>query len=883
MTVRRPWIALASSAAAIAATMTVIAGPSPAQAAVASQGLTCTNGGGSQTMKVDGTAPATATAGSTFTVTLAPQAGTASGAGIKDLEWAFQAPAGSEVVAGSSTTVGNGTTTGGSLGTVSTAVSGNVVFLRASGTIANGATFTPPAVSFDLKATGPVGTSLPIRARTSASAYKLTADLFGGINVVCTATNPINSFAATEIIGDGSSTTVEDGPVVTEEVWTPSGPCGSVQTTVVPADTTSALVVAVGGRGGKGRGVAGASGADGADGGRATATARPTPGSTISAIVGCDGSNGGTSSANGGAGFAAGGNGGKGHGVLTSDHFGGGGGGASAVCSGVDCITGGSTPLVIGAGGGAGGSLNCAGTKVGSGASGGSAAITAATDATGSGPSGGIGTNGLHSTGGAGGANNQVGVGTGGTGGNGSQGSGTNSGGGGGGGGYRGGAGGSGTTGGAALCAGGGGGGGGSSFAASSTTSSSFGTGSTASVTVTFTITTGAVDPDPQDDGSVYVALVPCRILDTRTQGAALGNGTNSVVQVTGHDGCVVPAGATAVEASVSAVEPSNGGFARLWPTGETPPAATFVNYTKGQGTTNTGAVSMSSAGSVALRNFGGPSHFTVDVQGYYIHPDNLAADVTGSVYVAMAPCRVLDTRNAGGSLGNGTARNVQITGLSGCSVPVAATAVEASASAVEPAALGFARLWPKGAPAPTATFVNFSKAQGTTNTGAVSIGDDGQVSLRNFGGPAHYTLDVQGYFIDPADLGEGVAGSTYHALVPCRVLDTRVNGSTLGPNTSLDRQVTGLANACQVAAGATAVEASVSAVEPATSGFARLWPTGGAPATATFVNYTKAQGTTNTGSISVSTAGSVTLRNFGGTSHFVIDVQGYWQVPTES
>ena len=69
-----------------------------------------------------------------------------------------------------------------------------------------------------------------------------------------------------------------------------------------------------------------------------------------------------------------------------------------------------------------------------------------------------------------------------------------------------------------------------------------------------------------------------------------------------------------------------------------------------------------------------------------------------------------------------------------------------------------------------------------------------------------------------------------------------------------------------------------MSATEPVASGFTRLWPQGGSPATATFVNYTKAKGTTNTGSISLSTAGGVTLKNFGGTTHYVIDVQGFWK-----
>ncbi len=899
MTKRRLSIALASSAAAVAGVLALVPGATPAAAAVVDQGLGC-GIGGNQTMKIEGTAPSNVAADGTFTVTLAPKAAKVSGSAIKNLEWAFQAPSGSQVVAGSATTVGAGTTTGGSIGTPSAAISGNTVFLRITGKIANNATFIPPAVRFDVKATGTVGTQLPMKVRTSGTAYSLTADL-GNTKVNCNATNPISSFTNTAIVGGtttttaavtttttggGSTTTVPSTttttaapPVITTETWIPTGDCGSVQTKVVPAGTTSAALVAVGGKGGKGGQVAGATGGSGRDGGRITATATPAPGTTISAIVGCQGVAGSSSSGNGGAGFSPGGNGGKGSGVITSNHYGGGGGGASAICTGPNCTTTMATPLVVAAGGGAGGSLNCAGTNVGAGGLGGAGAMTPAPAAAGTGPSGNSGEGTSRSLGGVGGVNNVPGLGRGGHGGHGSGGSGTNAGGGGGGGGYVGGAGGTGSLGGGGLCNGGAGGGGGSSFAATSTTSVGFATANTASVNVTFTISTVPTDPtDPVDDGSVYVPLVPCRILDTRNDGGALGNGAAKAIQVTGRPTCKVPAKATAVEASVSAVEPTALGFARLWPTGATPPAATFVNYSKAQGTTNTGAISVNSSGSMSLKNFGGPSHYTIDLQGYYIAPADLPAATVGSVYVAMKPCRILDTRNAGGALANGKSLTVPVTGRVGCSVPAKATAVEASASAVDPTALGFARLWPKGAPAPTATFVNFSKAQGTTNTGAISLGSGGQLALRNFGGPANYTLDIQGYFIDPADLATSVIGSTYHALVPCRVYDSRSADGLFTPNESTNRTVTGSTTPCGIATGATAVEASVSASEPVASGFTRLWPRGGSPATATFVNYTKAKGTTNTGSISLSTTGGVTLENFRGTTHYVIDVQGYWK-----
>jgi hypothetical protein len=476
-----------------------------AGAATVAQGLDC-GVGGAQTMNVTGTAPATVVPGGTFTVDLAVGQGTASGAEIKDLAWSFEAPAGTSIVSGSAALIGSGS---GTLGTVSTSVSGNVVQLKATGPVANGGKFTPPTLRFGLTASAAAGTALSVRVRQSP-AYNLKAAGFGvtcsttgtrgaltttTVQAAATSSSSTASTASTAPSGTVPTTTTTTVPGPTTVSWSPSGPCGTVGTTTVPAGATTAALTAVGGSGGKGGQVAGATGASGQAGGQVTAVMSVTPGQTISGVVGCNGSNGGSSSGPGGAGYGTGGSGGQGHGVVTSDHYGGGGGGASAICVGASCLAGqgGVSPRLVAGGGGGGGSLNCAGTSVGAGGRGGNGSVTSAGG--GSGASGLSGGNGLHSSGGAGGVNSSGSGAGGGNGGNGSQGSGTNSGGGGAGGGYRGGTGGTGTSGGAALCAGGGGGGGGSSWAADGLTGASFTQPSgAAAVSVVFTV---AATPTP--------------------------------------------------------------------------------------------------------------------------------------------------------------------------------------------------------------------------------------------------------------------------------------------------------------------------------------------------------------------------------------------------
>ena len=134
------------------------------------------------------------------------------------------------------------------------------------------------------------------------------------------------------------------------------------------------------------------------------------------------------------------------------------------------------------------------------------------------------------------------------------------------------------------------------------------------------------------------------------------------------------------------------------------------------------------------------------------------AASGGGGGYVSITPCRVVDTRKTSeGAMAKNAARTYQVAGSGsvfaaqggnpgGCGIPADAAAVEVSITAVAPSSSGFFRAWPAGTSIPNATFLNYSKGQGITNTGTIPIGGS-QMSMKNFGGTAHYVLDVQGYF----------------------------------------------------------------------------------------------------------------------------------------
>lgn len=160
---------------------------------------------------------------------------------------------------------------------------------------------------------------------------------------------------------------------------------------------------------------------------------------------------------------------------------------------------------------------------------------------------------------------------------------------------------------------------------------------------------------------SKFVPITPCRLVDTRNAVGPFANGQARSYDVKGTgatfaaqggkaNGCGIPAGGvTAVEVTVTAVQPSSNGYVRVYPGAE--PQATFMNYPVGFSPSNTGTVALcGSNGGVCLvnndlrvKNYGGPTQIVVDVQGYYTFP--MAATVNANGTLARNSRAVSATR----------------------------------------------------------------------------------------------------------------------------------------------------------------------------------------------------------------------------------------------
>jgi subtilisin family serine protease len=118
------------------------------------------------------------------------------------------------------------------------------------------------------------------------------------------------------------------------------------------------------------------------------------------------------------------------------------------------------------------------------------------------------------------------------------------------------------------------------------------------------------------------------------------------------------------------------------------------------------------------------------------------------------------------------------------------------------------------------------------------------------------------------------VVGTSLYIVTPCRVVDSR-SGTPLVHLTTRDIQFTGV---CGIPSSATAVVANLTAVNPITTGFLALYPTGTTwPGTST-MNYRFGKTRANNAVLPLSNLGKATILNNGSTQHFIIDVTGYFQ-----
>jgi hypothetical protein len=136
----------------------------------------------------------------------------------------------------------------------------------------------------------------------------------------------------------------------------------------------------------------------------------------------------------------------------------------------------------------------------------------------------------------------------------------------------------------------------------------------------------------------------PSRILDTRgapdgpigvAAAAPLRAAQIIDLQVTGVAG--VPANATSVVLNVTVTAPTDSSFLTLWPSGETRPTASNLNWVANRTIPNLVTVQVGAGGKISLYNFLGTAHVIADLAGYYVGAPDVYSKVEVDQKISVA------------------------------------------------------------------------------------------------------------------------------------------------------------------------------------------------------------------------------------------------------
>jgi PKD repeat protein len=256
--------------------------------------------------------------------------------------------------------------------------------------------------------------------------------------------------------------------------------------------------------------------------------------------------------------------------------------------------------------------------------------------------------------------------------------------------------------------------------------------------------------------------------------------------------------------------------------------------------------------------------------------------------YFAVAPCRILDTRNTT-ILTNNTPRVVNIVGL--CGIPSTAKAVSFNVTAVSPTGSGKITLYPGNLTSswPGAkSSLNFDPATSPrSNSAVVQLATDGTGTLginapvSGSPGQVHLVLDVQGYFSTDTTAGLGAQGPLGFQTLPiCRIADTRPS-SPLVAGTVRTFTTQGV---CGVPVGTTVASLNIGVPGPTYSGDIKLYPSNLATPLVTTINFQAGISNLRNGArvnLSPTTpdlAAQFTSATSGASVHAYFDVYGYFK-----
>ena len=262
----------------------------------------------------------------------------------------------------------------------------------------------------------------------------------------------------------------------------------------------------------------------------------------------------------------------------------------------------------------------------------------------------------------------------------------------------------------------------------------------------------------------LYNPLIPGRIFDTRTGPGGhigpMGPGEVFQLQVSGavmSTGQTVPLHASAVVLNLTAVNSTApGDFLTLYPSDQSKPDVSNVNFAAGQTRANRVIVRLSPAGAIPtgaikIFNAAGTVNVVIDIGGWFT--DGTVA-ATGAQFTGLTPVRILDTRDGtggySGAMTAGRILSVVVAGHGGVPAmdsPAAPTAVVMNVTATNTSTGSFFTVYPSDAQRPINSDLNWAALGTVPNLVVVKLSPDGRANLYNPAGSVDAIADVVGWY----------------------------------------------------------------------------------------------------------------------------------------
>jgi hypothetical protein len=256
-----------------------------------------------------------------------------------------------------------------------------------------------------------------------------------------------------------------------------------------------------------------------------------------------------------------------------------------------------------------------------------------------------------------------------------------------------------------------------------------------------------------------FYPATPCRIADTRSVGGSGLTGAFGPPEMPALStrsfpipatSCDIPSAAQAYSLNITVVPPGPMYYLTIWPTGQPIPGVSTLDDLSGAIVANAAIVPAGTNGAVDVFVYDA-TNLILDNDGYFAPPGS-----PGALYFyPLTPCRVADTRSAGGSgltgafgppqMTAGSTRSFPVTSGS-CGVPTTAQAYSLNITVVPPGPMYYLITWPTGETTPGVSTLNDLSGAVLANAAIVPAGANGAISVF-VSDPTNVIIDINGYF----------------------------------------------------------------------------------------------------------------------------------------